>query len=240
MRPAWCRTRAGAARARRRSARAHARCGRAARRACRRAAGARPTSGGSAARARRRPSPPGARRASQRGTLSNRSRPPGRLDSTIRCLPRRATARDLAAGERGERRVEGLQRVDAGRERGLDAAPRSAPSSRRAVISTSGSSGMCPSTLGRGRGFAAPRRRPSALKPIPSSWRAGARPPTRSLEPTAPPRRSDRRPFVLDPGGARPAHAPARAVRARGEAPVAQGVGAPGSSARGTSWSPWP
>ena len=75
-RPAWSRTRAGAARARPPAARAAARCDRAGRRACRTAAAARRTSGGSAA-----PAPP-------------------RRRSTIRCLPRRRTARDRLALER--------------------------------------------------------------------------------------------------------------------------------------------
>ena len=47
-----------------------------------------------------------------------------------------------AAVERVQRRVERLQRVDAGRQRRLDAAPAERGPSRRAVISTSGSSGM--------------------------------------------------------------------------------------------------
>ena len=104
---------------------AAARCDRAARRACRTAAAARPTSGGSAAPAGR--------------CAPCRSR--AEVDDQVLAAP--AARPRSAPDERAQRRVKGLQRVDARRERRLDAARRAAhASSRRAVISTSGSSGI--------------------------------------------------------------------------------------------------
>ena len=104
---------------------AAARCDRAGRRACRRAAAARRTSGGAAAPAS--------------------SRLPVPSISTIRCLPRRRTpaiVRPSSAASGGSKVFSALM---PGASADSIAAPCRAPSSRRAVISTSGSSGMAPS-----------------------------------------------------------------------------------------------
>ena len=128
-RAAWCRTRAGAARGRRRAGPAPARRGRAARRACRRPGAGPRTSGGRASRAER----------SRRRRSSK---------STTGILPTRRTPETARPVERRERRVDDFSATMPGASADSTSAPSSAALKRRAVISTSGSSGM---TLSVGR-----------------------------------------------------------------------------------------
>ena len=145
--------------------------------------------------------------------------------SSSSSLPRRDDAGERPPLERVQRRVERLERVDAGRERGLDRLARAArAASRRATISISGSSGIAhhsrvirawiPGCSGR-------RRRSRAARS--ASWRRSSRSPRRRATSTAP--RSARRsaPRCCPPtprwSGRRappPSHAPDLLARVRG------------------------